>query len=126
MGVFDLLSDIFLAVEMSAITQDKSIFSILFMLYLYTIIFPVLLALLQLMRQLKKHWWKDDNVKVWLASNVQLLYFLSIFTGASFTAIELVNSNLFQLEVFSMDLTREQLIRFRAKSVYSIVFMEVM
>ncbi len=69
---------------------------------------------------MKKHWLTDDKLR-----STALLYFVSIITGSSFTAIELFNSNLFGLPQFDMDLTRTELMGYQYKRVYSIVLLEV-
>ena len=79
----------------------------------------------QLLHQINKHWMKNDQIKLWLIENSKILFILSILCGSSFTAIELMNSNLFQIYSLSMGLSREQIHRYMAKSVYSIVFLEV-
>lgn len=61
---------------------------------------------------------------MWLTRYAKAMYFFSVFTGSSFTAIELLTSNLFGLEVFSFDLTNRERLRFKAKRVFSIVLLE--
>lgn len=49
---------------------------------------------------------------------------ISIFTGSSFTAIDLMTSNLLGLPMFSFDLPNRDKLRFKRKRVYSIVLLE--
>merc|ERR1712228_1094054 len=56
--------------------------------------------------------------------NSKLLYFTSVATGSSFTAIEIFNSNLFGLDIFYMGLSRKHWLSFSAKRVYSIIAFE--
>eukprot|EP01083_Nonionella_stella_P244968 852099_1 len=49
---------------------------------------------------------------------------LSVVTGSSFAAVTLLNSYLFQLNMFDMGLSRRQLKQFGTKRVYSIVMLE--
>ena len=83
------------------------------------------MAMIQLVHQLQKYWWRDESVKMWLVSHGKILYVLSIFTGSPYTAVSLMNSALFQLDIFTMNLSREQLIRYQVKRVYSTVLFEV-
>merc|ERR1712228_946425 len=56
--------------------------------------------------------------------NSKLLYFTSVATGSSFTAIEIFNSNMFGLDIFYMGLSRKHWLSFSAKRVYSIIAFE--
>ena len=89
----------------------KMEFLILFILSLFFIIFPLISNLIQLHIEISK--WINDRlilantgVKLWIKSKVTFLYLLSILSGSSFSCISLVNSNLFQLSIFSMGLSR--------------------
>ena len=123
--ILDLLSDIFLAIIISEqINDSEHIYLILFICVLIFIIVPISVSFGQLLKQISKHWWKNDNIKSWLISYSKILYLLSLFTGSSFTAIKVMNSNLFGLNIFSMDLSKNDLTRYQTKRVYSIVLIE--
>ena len=98
--LLDLLSDIFLALNIGTRVTD-TIFETLLIFSIISIVIPISI------------------------SYSKLLYFLSICTGSSFTAVKLMNSNLFNLDAFSMDLDQKDLVRYQTKRVYSIVIMEV-
>ena len=67
----------------------------------------------------------NTEVKLWIKSKVKTLYFISIISGSSFSAIALVNSNLFQLSIFTMGLSRYHKSIFRNKRFFSVVLLEV-
>ena len=123
--ILDLLSDIFLAIIISERINDSNhIYLILFICVLIFIIVPISVSFGQLLKQIDKHWWKNDNTKSWLISYSKILYLLSLFTGSSFTAVKVMNSNLFSLNIFSMDLNKNDLTRYQTKRIYSIVLIE--
>ena len=135
--VLDLSSDVFFTLrirkEIERISAviifsndiQEDLFLIIFLLSATFIVVPILVSIFQLMKEIQTYWWRDDQVKRWLVEKSKILYIFSIFTGSSFTAVELLNSNLFQLNIFSMDLSKNQLIGFEAKKIYSIVLIEV-
>ena len=55
--------------------------------------------------------------------NFYILYL--IISGSSFTAVELCNSGLFSIRLFSMGLNKRQLALFRNKRVFTVVLLEV-
>ena len=124
--VVDLLCDIFISIALSERIMDKNIFSWLFIASLVFIVFPIMVSIVQLSQQIDNYWIKDDQIKLWLTDNSKTLFLLSFLCGSSFTAVELMNSNLFELYLFSMDLSKEQMHRYMAKRIYSIVFLEVL
>ena len=91
------------------------------------LVVPTFLTLYQLQREIKM-WLNDANmrkiVEPWLRIYVGFLYFLSIIFGGSFSAIDLCNSNLFELSIFYMNLSREYKQVFKNKRVLSIVIFE--
>ena len=124
--IFDLYSDISICMIIYQRIMDRDIFLWLFIASLIFIILPIMVSMAQLLNEINKHWMKDDEIKLWLTENSKLLFLLSFICGSSFTAIELMNSNLFQIYSFSMALSREQFHRYMAKSIYSIVILEVL
>ena len=124
--VLDLVSDVFTSVAIMERAMDKDIYLWLFLASLVFIIIPIIVSIGQLMHQINKHWMKDDKLKLWLTENSKILFVASIFCGSSFTAVKLMNSNLFQVYLFSIGLTKEQRNRYMTKSVYSVVIFEVL
>ena len=63
-------------------------------------IISLVIGLMQLQHEIKRKWMKDkycrQTIRSWLVSYIRVLYFLSVITGSSFSAIELCNSNLFR------------------------------
>lgn len=88
---------------------------------------PAIVNIFQLQNEMK-NWLSDvitkQVIRRWVAKYVKVLYLVSILTGSAFSAIELCNSNLFGLEIFSMDLPRRDVQYFKYKRIYSIVLME--
>ena len=123
---FDLISDISICIAISEKIMDKDIYFWLFVASLIFIILPIMVSMAQLLHQINKHWIKDEQTKLWLRENSKKLFLLSFLFGSSFTSIGLMNSNLFQLYWFSMGLSKEQYHRYMAKSIYSIVILEVL
>eukprot|EP01083_Nonionella_stella_P083952 232214_1 len=121
--LMDMLSDVFFTVNAS-FGRDRFNIMIIFVLSASFIVIPVVITLVQLWKHMNKHWMKDDKLRSWLSENTKLLYFVSIMTGSSFSAVELFNSNLFSLEQFDMGLSRSQLMGYQYKRVYSIVLLE--
>eukprot|EP01084_Bolivina_argentea_P068927 125468_1 len=64
--VLDLLSDIFLSLHISILIQEEQLFLVLFVLSVICIVVPIIVSIVQLWNQIKKHWWFDDNIKLWL------------------------------------------------------------
>ena len=106
--------------------MDKDIFLWLFIASMIFIILPILVSMAQLLHEMNKHWMKDDTLKLWLTENTKKLLLFSIVSGSSFTAIEVMNSELFHLYPFSMGLSMEQYHRYMARRVYSVVILEVL
>jgi len=120
----DLLSDAFFAFHLSSYFAKHHLYRTLFVLSMICIVVPILVAMLQLIVQIQRSWWREDTLKIWLSQYAKSLYFFSVFTGSAFTAVELMSSNLFGLEMFSFDLTNRAKLRFKMKRVYSIVMLE--
>ena len=121
--IMDMLSDVFFTINASYGHQQLEVLIICILSGCFILI-PIVMTLVQLCLQMEKHWLKDDKLRSWLSENTKLLYFTSIVTGSSFTAIELFNSNLFGLPQFDMGLTRKELMGYQYKRVYSVVLLE--
>ena len=85
---------------------------------------PTFATLYQLYVAIDK-WKRIDLLNQWISERVHLLYFLSIITGSAFAGIELCTSNLFNLTLFQMPLSKTRLLRFKTKRIYSTVMFEV-
>ena len=120
----DLFTDIFLAMEISRRMRDQYFLALL-ILSLVFIVGPIIVSFVQLLQHLRKSWWKDANLSIWLEKHENILYLCSILLGSTFTSIPLTNSNLFQLKAFSMGLTNRQYINYQVKRIYSIVLFQV-
>ena len=123
----DMLSDCFLAIDISLtkdITPSKP-FGIFLYLCIGFIIIPSLISLFQVYYYASKIWGDDTKTREWLLKYSKWLYIVSIFMGSSFTAVEIVNSSLFGLSYFEMNLSNRQMIAFKTQRIYSVVILEV-
>ena len=81
----------------------------------------------QLNREIKL-WVTDGDTKQiiqpWVREHVKTLYIISVISGSSFSAVEICDSNLFQLKAFSMNLPLRQKQHFKNQRVLSIVLLE--
>ena len=123
----DMISDCFFAAQLyihSKIELDDG-YTAVFGLSIVFIVLPAMTALFQLYFYARKHWLENDHTRVWLRKFSTILLLLSIMTGSSFAAANLLNSYIFQLDILDMGLTQKQLKGFNTKRVYSIVILEV-
>ena len=92
------------------------------------LVIPLLTNILQLHFEISK-WSKDQvlsttPVRGWIRSRVKFLYCIAVLCGSSFSAIQLCNSYLFKLSLFSMGLSRYHKNLFQTKRFASIVLLE--
>ena len=91
------------------------------------IIAPVVANLKQLGKAMKE-WAIDGDTRMimqpWLRDHLHSLYIISIISGSAFSAIELCDSHLFQLSLFSMNLPKRQKQIFKNKRIFSVVLLE--
>ena len=110
---------------MHEIVIYQLIYTILFCCSITFIFLPLIFNILQLHKQLSK--WLNDPIlsrteaPVWILSFMKILYFVSIVSGSSFSAVALCNSNLFQLRIFGMGLSRYHQKLFGNKRFFSVV-----
>eukprot|EP01084_Bolivina_argentea_P269735 458490_1 len=120
--VLDMLSDCFLSVEISL--QTNNTFKIALVISIIFIVIPALLSLFQVYYYSRKHWSNDNQIREWLLKYSKMLYLVTIFTGSSFTAIDIMNSNILGLYFFEMGLNNKQIISFKTQRIYSVVMFE--
>ena len=126
--LLDTVSDCFFAVEISIKATENDTYYIALGFAIIFIVLPTIMSLLQLYRHLGKHWSTndaDDRLRFYLTTYTRPLLLISMIFGSSFTAISLLNSNLFNLPIFNMNLTKQQLKKFGTKRVYSVILFEV-
>ena len=68
---------------------------------------------------------RDTALNRWIKNRMKMLYFMSVICGSAFSAIELCNSYLFKLSLFSMGLSQYHKTMFQTKRFFSIVLLEV-
>eukprot|EP01083_Nonionella_stella_P049259 131332_1 len=126
LDVCDTVLDILFALNLTLyFNETKSIQFLVAAIASYVfIIFPITYSIIQLVMKSRKWWETDDDIRSWWTDNSKVLYLLSICTGSSYTAVEIVNCNAFQLDVFTMGLKKPQRIQFNTKRVYGIVLCE--
>ena len=126
--------DLFFGARLLVLSLDENskfavYYLILFVLALVFLIVPLLSNVIQLYYEIGR-WSKDPvlsptPVTGWLRSKVKFLYFISIVCGSSFSAVQLCNSYLFKMKIFSMGLSRYHKNRFQTQRFASIVLLEV-
>ena len=74
-------------------------------------------------------WVRDELIKEkvsgWLVVWSRRLWLFSFLSGSAYGAIELLNSNIFALQFFSMGLTKKHLSQFNSKRLITNILMEV-
>ena len=69
-------------------------------------------------------WMNNDRIRL-LLSRFRTILLLSAMTGFSFAVFAVLNSYIFQLDIFDMRLTQKQPKAFNTKRVYTILILEV-
>ena len=64
------------------------------------------------------------EIPLWITSYMKFVYILAMLSGSSFSAIKLVNSNLLELQIFSMNLSKYHQQLFETQRFFSIVLFE--
>eukprot|EP01083_Nonionella_stella_P102330 291004_1 len=126
LGVCDTVLDLLFAVTLTLhFNETQDIPFLVAMIAAYTfIVLPIMYSIVQLVMKSRQWWQSDDNLRIWWMEHSNVLYFLSVITGSSYTAVSTANCNAFQLELFSMGLNKQQRLKFNTKRVYGIVCLE--
>ena len=125
-GILDVVSDVMFSLNVtSKYTQNYSVPLFIVIICWATIVFPVLLSVAQMVRQSRGAWFKEDVSREWMSKYPYILYILPFFCGSAFVAIAILNSNAFQLGVFSMGLSMAEMSRFNVQRVWTIILLEV-
>ena len=126
--ILDMLSDSFLAFDIhlqDKMYPDDVAYDIMLYVCILCIALSSLLSLFQVYYFSKHIWFYNDKAREWLIKYAKLLYITSVFTGSSFTAIDIMNSNIFGLSYFEMGLSNKQIAAFKTRRIYSVVLLEV-
>ena len=129
----DFISDVFFCGKL-LIHSDDVYFLVLFIFSLVFILLPIVFNVYQLHSEISK--WNTDvansngnmstkQVSRWIESRIKFVYVLSFITRSTFSSIALLNSYLFQLEIFGMGLSKRQKASFQNKQIFSVVLLEV-
>ena len=128
-GVYtwDYFSDIFFASNLLKETERTALTSTLFAASSLFIVVPVIKGFLDLVKA-QKEWLgspvMSDRYSKWWDQYGTILYFLSFACGSPFSAIDVVNSNLFGTRLFGMGLMQEDLRNFNRNRLISVVLLE--
>eukprot|EP01084_Bolivina_argentea_P319771 554663_1 len=123
--LLDMTSDVFFSAQVYFQTNEKDVqYLVIFMISVAFIIIPIIVTVAQLFQTVRKHWSHDDHARIWLQEKTAFLFIVSILLGSSFAAVELFNSHLFNLMLFSMNLSRKYMLSFRTKRLWSIILVE--
>ena len=131
MYTLDFVSDCFFVAELvltfPGIDNDMIHF-ILLSCSIFFIIVPLFANIYQLQVEIKR-WMSDPDskqvIRAWMRYNMRILYLLSFISGSAFSAVELCNSYLFQLPLFSMGLSQRDTAFFKNQRIFTIVLLEV-
>ena len=131
--VNDFISDVFFSGKLLlqvANNSSDNVYLLLFCASIMFIIIPLFVNVGQLHNEIK-HWRDNQNETVnsqaciWIKSRIKIIYIITFICGSSFSTISLCNSYLFQLNIFSMGLSKKQLAIFKNKRIFSVVLLEV-
>ena len=126
-GILDVISDVMFSLTVTAKhSKDDTPLNFVIVACWTTIAVPVLLSVWQLWRRSRSVWLREDVPRQWLSTNSFIMFILPFFCGSGFVAIAILNSNLFQLGVFSMGLSKTELSRFSLQRIWSIILLEVL
>lgn len=125
-GILDVLSDVLFAVTLiyQHEVDDRVHCMVIYASWTF-ILLPILLSLWQLVSVSKSQWAKDDAVRRWIVDHVFLFYALPVVCGSAFVAVSIVNCEALQLKVFTMGLSKNERMKFNAKRIWTVVFLEV-
>lgn len=134
---FDFYSDVTFVIQvwLDSITNNSKLFNsttqisiaIIFILSILAIICPLLMNIYQLHKEIGIWMLNPDCSQIvgpWIKKRVKFLYTLSFICGSSFSAIELCNSHLFELAIFSAGLPNRMVWIFKNKRFFSVVLLE--
>ena len=123
-------SDIFFVIEVWFSTQATESSDWLFLMFILGCLFvllPLIFNLFQLNKSIRE-WIIDYNTRnilqPWILQYSKTLYLLSVLTGSAFSAIELCDSHLFELSIFSLNIPKREKQMFKNKRIFSIVLCE--
>ena len=126
MNAWDFFSDFFFTISLwdNRKLHDDIIY--LFIAAVGFVLIPWGLNLYTLL-QFQQRWQNSiyqTRLRGWITSFFPHLCILSFISGSSFGAVELCNSNLFNIEFFSMGLSQTELREFGLKKLFTVVVAE--
>ena len=121
------VSDVFFVVTVWVSVENLLERLILVFIGSLFLIVPVNVNLFQLRREIEK-WTNDSDTRMilypWIKVHASRLLSLCLLSGSAFSAIELCDSHLFQLPIFSFNIPQRQKQVFKNQRIFSIVLLE--
>ena len=126
-GVLDVISDVMFTLTVIEKHHDEETVPYFIVVTCWvTIVVPVLLSLCQLWRKCRGAWLKEDVPRQWMDKYSVVLFILPLLFGSAFTALSVLNCNMFQMGVFSMGLSNSEYRSFNLQRLWTIILLEVM
>ena len=128
-GFLDFLSDLLFALKLTMLCLDAAEYpeeTLIATIAAYIFIaLPIFVSFKQLIVENKREWIHSAQLRNWMKSWSYVLNVASIITGSAYNAVALANSQMFNLSVFSMGLTKDQMMRFSTQRIFGVVMCEV-
>ena len=107
--------------------NESNAYMIIFILSFLFLILPIFTNFYQLHKSIQV-WISDIEtgrvVQPWIQRHLRPLYLMTILLGSAFSAVDLANSNIFDLAVCNMSLNTRQKAIFKNQRLFSIVILE--
>lgn len=127
---FDFISHCFFTIQLVLLTP--SLFALKFCFLIISIIFIVVPVAVNCytLHIHRKLWLENqrinETVGQWLRDYKKWLYLITVLSGSSFNAVKLCNSNLFQFDLFNMNLSKRDQQIFNNERLFVVVLLQVM
>ena len=125
-GILDVISDVMFSLEMTTMFSENEVPLFIVITCWATIIIPVILSVAHLVQKSRGPWLKHDVTAQWMAKFPYILYISPFFCGSAFMAMAILNSNAFQLRVFSMSLPVAEKNKLNLQRVWTTLVLEVL
>ena len=131
LGFLDFVSDVLFAVQLLMLCIDDEpddnglMLNVLTIAAFSFIMIPMAFSFHQLFIENKREWIRSVQLRNGMKSKSYIIYMLSVLSGSAQSAVALVNSDAFKLQMFSMGLTKRQRLAFDTHRIWSVVVCEV-
>ena len=95
----------------------------------FFIIVPLFANIYQLQVEIKRLMSDPDSkqvIRAWMRYNMKILHLSIFISGSAFSAVELCNSYLFQLPLFSVGVSQRDTVFFKNQRIFTILVGDVM